>query len=338
MSRGAPLNQSFGNFWSCKRAARWKEWCLTTKHLRKSSFQSEQEMASTSSNPHLSLDAGLLLSTDASSLDAKRYADEGAREELIQARVLASTKALLSHLYSLPITQDPDNGPLAALPAPSYPLLPREKALPKPKAETKWEAFAKRKGIQHRKKDKLVWDEEAKEWVPSWGFKGKNKKEEEQWIHELPASAGDDFNPVASLRKERKEKSLHNKGQQLKNMARANATAGKPTESALATSSLAPKPSAGGRGAGEGAPKKRAEREHKIAELDAEVKRGRASTASMGRFDKKLEGEGKEKGLKRKVSVKGGRGLLEDGCADSAPFLISLRQTKWMANRSGTRI
>ena len=262
-------------------------------------------MASTSTNPHLVVDAGLLLSTDSSAVDAQHFASEAAREKLIQARVLASTKALVSHLYSLPITQDHDNGPLAALPAPVYPLLPREKALPKPKAETKWEAFAKRKGIQHRKKDKLVWDEEAKEWVPSWGFKGKNKKEEKQWIHELPASAGDDFNPVSDLKKKRKEKSLHNKGQQLKNMARANAATSKTADTSLAGSSLAaPRSSAsGGKGASEGAIKKRAEREHKIAELDAEVKRGRASTASMGRFDKKLEGEGKEKNLKRKVSV-----------------------------------
>lgn len=256
-------------------------------------------MASTSTNPHLSFDAGLLLSTDSSDLDVKQYANPATRENLIQARVLASTKALLSHLYTLPITQHPDHGPLAALPAPTYPLLPREKALPKPKAETKWEAFAKRKGIQHVKKDKMVWDEEAKEWVPSWGFKGKNKKEEEQWIHEIPANAEDDYNPVAKLKKARQEKSLHNKSQQLKNIARANAASGKAMENTnTADSMLGQKSSLGAKDAGA---RKRAEREQKMAELDADVKRGRASTASMGRFDKNLDGEGKEKGLKRKV-------------------------------------
>lgn len=259
--------------------------------------QHHDKMASSSSNPNLSFDAGLLLSTDASALDAKLYASEATREQLIQDRVVASTKALLSHLYKLPITKHPDHGPLAALPAPTYPLLPREKALPKPKVETKWEAFAKRKGIEHRKKDKLVWDEEAKEWVPSWGFKGKNKKEEEQWIHEIPANAEDDFNPVSALKKARKEKSLHNKGQQLKNIARANAAASKQS------SDLVTKPSTGTNGVmiTDAGAKKRVQRERKIAELDAEVKRGRASTASMGRFDKQLEGEGKEKGVKRKV-------------------------------------
>lgn len=262
-------------------------------------------MASSSSNPHLSFDAGLLLSTDSSALDFRLYASEASREKLLKDRVEASTKALLSHLYKLPITKHPDHGPLAALPAPIYPLLPREKALPKLKAETKWEAFAKRKGIEHRKKDKLVWDEEAKEWVPSWGFKGKNKKEEEQWIHEIPANADDDFNPVSALKKARKEKSLHNKGQQLKNIARANAAASKQASSALESSNLVTKPSTGTNGTmiTDAGAKKRAQRERKIAQLDAEVKRGRASTASMGRFDKQLEGEAKEKGVKRKVCL-----------------------------------
>lgn len=30
--------------------------------------------------------------------------------------------------------------------------------LPKPRQETKWEAYAKLKGIQNKKKDRLVWD------------------------------------------------------------------------------------------------------------------------------------------------------------------------------------
>lgn len=31
--------------------------------------------------------------------------------------------------------------------------------LPKPKQETRWEAFAKLKGIKKKKKEKMVWDE-----------------------------------------------------------------------------------------------------------------------------------------------------------------------------------
>lgn len=240
-------------------------------------------------NPYMALDAGLLLSTDSSPLDRSHYdAGEQAREALIQQRALASTRLLVSHLRSaLPIIQHPDLGPLAALPAPQYPFLPREKPLPKPKPETKWEKFAKRKGIANTKKDKLVWDDETKEWVPKWGYKGKNKKEEDQWIHELPQNAEEDFNPVASLRKERKQRNLHNKGQQLKNIQRAG---GKP-ENATTDTSL------------DSASKRKLERQKKMAQLDTDVRQSKASTASMGRFDRNLRGEEKEKGLKRKFQA-----------------------------------
>lgn len=36
----------------------------------------------------------------------------------------------------------------------------------------------------------MVYDEERQEWVPRWGYKGKNKDKEEQWIHEVPNNAG----------------------------------------------------------------------------------------------------------------------------------------------------
>lgn len=63
--------------------------------------------------------------------------------------------------------------------------------LPKPAAMTKWQAFAKAKGIAPKaKKDKMVYDEEKQEWVPRWGFKGKNRDAEGQWLHEVKPTAG----------------------------------------------------------------------------------------------------------------------------------------------------
>ena len=50
-------------------------------------------------------------------------------------------------------------------------MLPREKPAPKAKEETRWEAFAKEKGIKKRKRERMVWDEEKKEWAPRWGYK-----------------------------------------------------------------------------------------------------------------------------------------------------------------------
>jgi regulator of ribosome biosynthesis len=56
------------------------------------------------------------------------------------------------------------------LPAPTT-TLPREKPLPKPKEETRWEKFAKEKGIVKRKRERMVFDETAQEWKPRFGFK-----------------------------------------------------------------------------------------------------------------------------------------------------------------------
>lgn len=84
------------------------------------------------------------------------------------------------------------------LPTPSSNPLPRWKPLPKPKVPTKWEQFARKKGIgkfggnlkgganlEDRKKN-LVYDEESGEWVKKWGYKGKNKQGEgSEWLVEL---------------------------------------------------------------------------------------------------------------------------------------------------------
>jgi regulator of ribosome biosynthesis len=97
-------------------------------------------------------------------------------------------QTLFSSLFSLP-TVSSEEGPLAQLPSPTT-MLPRAKPLPKPKPPTKWEQFAAAKGIQKKKKEKRIWDEERQEWVNRWGRDGKNKQIEEQWITEVPLNAG----------------------------------------------------------------------------------------------------------------------------------------------------
>ena len=120
------------------------------------------------------------------------YATENPLSEDLEGYLKATARdgvqALVSALFSLPTTSSPD-GPLAQLPPPAT-QLPRAKPLPKPKPPTKWEQFAKAKGIQKKRKEKKVWDEEKQEWVDSWGWKGANKKEEKQWLTEVPANAG----------------------------------------------------------------------------------------------------------------------------------------------------
>ncbi|KAL4811106.1 ribosomal biogenesis regulatory protein [Aspergillus unguis] len=104
-------------------------------------------------------------------------------------------QSLLNQLLTTcPITSS-QQGVLLSLPAPSA-VLPRHKPLPTPKPPTKWELFARKKGIgkysnkpgaalaDKERRKKLVYDEESGEWVPRWGYKGKNKAEDE-WLVEV---------------------------------------------------------------------------------------------------------------------------------------------------------
>jgi regulator of ribosome biosynthesis len=54
-------------------------------------------------------------------------------------------------------TEKVEEAVVAKLPAPTF-TLPREKPLPKPKLLTKWQKYAKEKGITKTKKLKLMWD------------------------------------------------------------------------------------------------------------------------------------------------------------------------------------
>lgn len=117
-----------------------------------------------------------------------RFTPSHERETYLQENARDGVQLLVSALFSLPTLSSPE-GPLAQLPSPMT-QLPRAKPLPKPKPPTKWERFARAKGIQSRQRDRKTWDEEGQAWVARWGWKGKNKAEESQWLHEVPANAG----------------------------------------------------------------------------------------------------------------------------------------------------
>lgn len=121
---------------------------------------------------------------------------------------------------------------MASLPAIET-VLPREKPLPKPSKElTKWQEFAKRKGIAPKpKRDRLVYDEEKKDWVPRYGYKGKNKDAEDQWLVEVPADKGSDFNPRAAAKQERVARTKKNEAQRNSNISRVKAADSKKTKS-----------------------------------------------------------------------------------------------------------
>lgn len=72
-----------------------------------------------------------------------------------------NAQLLINNIFSLE-TERKDNEIIAKLPK-ICTLLPRGRTLPKQKVPTKWQQFAKEKGIiKNKKKSKLNWDEELK--------------------------------------------------------------------------------------------------------------------------------------------------------------------------------
>ncbi|EUC66538.1 ribosome biogenesis regulatory-like protein [Rhizoctonia solani AG-3 Rhs1AP] len=215
----------------------------------------------------IQIDVGLLSALDTNPIDAEAYSAD--LEAHLQAVARDGAQVILGALFGLP-TQSSDDGPIASLPPPTT-ALPRTKPLPKPKPPTKWERFAAVKGIQKTKRDRREWDEERQEWANRWGWKGKNKDKEEQWIHEVPDNAPDDHDPAMEARKERKARVAKNEKQKERNLVVTAASGQR-------------------------------ERDETKSKLNRTLAVTRTSTASMGRFDKKLEGDTKLKGVKRQFA------------------------------------
>ncbi|KAF4308989.1 Ribosomal biogenesis regulatory protein [Botryosphaeria dothidea] len=163
-------------------------------------------------------DLGNLLCTDANPLSESD-------EDTLRYTARDCAQVLINQLLTTCAVRSTKEGVLLDLPTPTTPL-PREKPAPKPKEPTKWELFAAKKGIKDKKKEgNLVYDEEKGEWVPKWGYKGKNKDADDQWLVEVDekkeAKTGEAENPRALSRQEKIERVKRNERKQRANEARA---------------------------------------------------------------------------------------------------------------------
>ncbi|KAJ6829777.1 ribosome biogenesis regulatory protein-like protein [Iris pallida] len=223
------------------------------------------------------------------------------REELARVCIDKGTElvqSIANALFGLPSTADPD-GPLVKLPPPTT-KLPREKHLPKPKPPTKWEQFAKMKGIKNHKKDKRVFDEQTGTWKRRYGYDRVNDDKDVPIIEaKMTDEPGEDpFSKRMSEKKQRVEKQDKNRLQNLKQAMKADAL---PSHVQLAATAL---PITGTK---REVPKK-ASRE----ELESVAGMAASATASGGKFDKKLPGEkpAKHAGKYRKfLPVVEGKGM-----------------------------
>jgi regulator of ribosome biosynthesis len=112
-----------------------------------------------------------------------------------------AAQSLISHLLTTTTIQSTPTGLTMQLPPADPPLLPRWKPLPKPKAPTKWETFARKKGIGkfggstkggaalQEKRKNATFNEETGEWEKKWGYKGRGMREGQEWLVEVDDKA-----------------------------------------------------------------------------------------------------------------------------------------------------
>ncbi|CAH1273159.1 RRS1 [Branchiostoma lanceolatum] len=218
------------------------------------------------------LDLGNLLTVDQNPLDLKKL--RGDKEAYLKSQARDNTQLLFNAIWKLP-TERVEEAICVKLPETTT-VLPREKPIPKAKLQTKWEQYALLKGIQKRKKGRMVWDEEAKDWRPRWGYKRAND-ETKDWVIEVPGNADPNEDQFEKRMKAKKERVAKNELQRLRNIARG-------TKSKVPGVGLTPteKPSK--------------------EEVGLALHLAKKSTASLGKFTEKLpkEKEAKHVGKKRK--------------------------------------
>nr|XP_057915699.1 ribosome biogenesis regulatory protein homolog [Doryrhamphus excisus] len=165
----------------------------------------------------LDFDVGNLLAVDKNRVELRDFKGQK-KDDFLRSLARDNTQLLINEIWKLP-TERVQEAIVVKLPQPTT-ALPREKPIPKPKPPTKWEQFAKLKGIQKKKKTNLVWDETAKEWRRRWGYKRAND-DTKDWLIEVPETSDPNEDQFAKRIKAKKERVAKNEFNRLKNIARA---------------------------------------------------------------------------------------------------------------------
>jgi len=218
-------------------------------------------------------DVGELLVVDPNAVEEYNMKQNVA--EYVDDLTRDNVQLLINELFKIP-TEVKEDTVVFKLPKPVT-RLPREKPCPKPKPLTKWEEFRKKKGLRPAKKEKLVWDEASKEWKPRYGMNRINS-EKDVWAIPVPETADPMVDQFKLMKDKKKERVAKNEFQRLRNIQKAHKIDKFAVSSVMPTEKPTPE----------------------LMSKAAAVAKG--STASLGKFDRKLalEKEAKIKGRKRK--------------------------------------
>jgi len=221
------------------------------------------------------VDVGSLYLNDLQPVDAKHV--RANTEAFLKNLARDNTQLLFNKIWQLPI-EKVDNVIVCSLPAPST-ILPREKKVPTAKPPTKWEKFAKSKGISNKKRGRMIFDEESKTWKPRFGYQ-RGKDDTKEWCLEVPENGDPNEDQFEKRLTAKKERIAKNELQRLHNVKRNLKDSG----------------GGGGGNAAQQPDKKRLKEE-----LKKDIDLAKVSTASLGKFQEKLpkEKDNKKQGKKR---------------------------------------
>ncbi|XP_014259245.1 ribosome biogenesis regulatory protein homolog [Cimex lectularius] len=163
------------------------------------------------------VDVGALLASDPNDLDSNKISSE--KNLYLKQVGRDNVQLLFNAVWELPAELYEDVV-VAKLPKPVI-VLPREKPVPIPKPPTKWEQYAKEKGIKMTKKSRLTWDEVLKKWVPRYGYKKAAAEKEKNWVIEVPESVDPYTDMFEKKAAKKQEKISKNEFQRLRNIAKA---------------------------------------------------------------------------------------------------------------------
>ncbi|EGS19102.1 putative ribosome biogenesis protein [Thermochaetoides thermophila DSM 1495] len=135
-------------------------------------------------------DLGLLLANDPNPVNVPKTTDTQVLEQHLASVARDGAQVLINQLLTTTTITATKDGVLLTLPPPTTPL-PREKPVPQPKPETKWQAFARRRGIKPKTREQrrnLQYNPTTGQWERKWGYKGANKRGETDPIIEVSAA------------------------------------------------------------------------------------------------------------------------------------------------------
>jgi regulator of ribosome biosynthesis len=230
-----------------------------------------------------------LAAMDHHPIELSAGAGEDIEQDLLDA-ASKNTQLLVRQIFLCP-TERSEAGPLATLPHETS-VLPREKHVPEPKPETKWEKYAREKGIKNHKKERMVFDEQTQMYVPRYGYKRKQNGIEEHAVVEVKAGQDPFADPWEAAAEDKKKKLKKVEKNQKMNIVRAMKKSGKSQSQTIQTYEPTTVPGIPVEMSGKG--KRGKEGLRRVLQL------AQHSTASMGVFDERLSGEPERKVLGKK--------------------------------------